>query len=103
MKRREIQQVSNILDAVLAKYGVARAPDMARVKENWASLAGESWGERTEPLRLTDGDLLVEVPDGTTAAVLRYQIPALIEGLTDALGAGIVSSVTLRVARPSGR
>ena len=103
MKRREIQQVSSILDAVLAKYGVARAPDMARVIEDWRELAGESWGERTTPMRLTDGDLLVEVPDGTSAAVLRYQIPALIEGLTDALGAGVVTSVSLRVARPAGR
>lgn len=103
MKRREIQQVSSILDAVLAKYGAARAPDIARVIEDWRELAGDSWGERTTPMRLTNGDLLVEVPDGTSAAVLRYQIPALIEGLTDALGAGVVTSVSLRVARPAGR
>lgn len=99
MTKRELEPVSNLLDAVLARVGAGRAPDLARLTNDWPQLAGHPWNDGTRPTRLSDGDLVVEVPDGTAASLLRYQIPALIDRLQGALGSGVVTSVTLRVAR----
>jgi len=100
MKKKELEPVSNLLDAVLARVGVGRAPDLARLVNDWPELAGHPWDDGTRPTRLSDGDLVVEVPNGAVASLLRYQIPGLIERLQEALGSGVVTSVSLRVARP---
>ena len=42
----------------------------------------------------------MEVADGTTASLLRYQVNDLLERLEQGLGARLVDSVRLRVRSP---
>jgi hypothetical protein len=46
---------------------------------------------------LQRGELLVEVADGATASLLRYQVPGLVDRLEGALGARLVDTVKIRL------
>ena len=60
-------------------------------------MAGEPWAERAAPVGLNRGELVVEVADGTTASLLKYQVNGLLERLEEGLGARLVETVRLRV------
>ncbi|MCJ7725228.1 MAG: DUF721 domain-containing protein, partial [Acidimicrobiia bacterium] len=73
--------------------------DLDRLIEEWADLAGEPWGTRSQPAGLSHGVLVVEVDDGSIATLLTYQQNTLVERLTERLGAPLVTSIKIRVAR----
>jgi predicted nucleic acid-binding Zn ribbon protein len=93
------RRIDELLDDLLQALGVARPVDVAQLVENWAELAGEPWGERSRPVLLKDGELVVEVEDGTAATLLKYRQADLIERLGERLGRGLVSTIRVRMAR----
>jgi hypothetical protein len=95
-----LKQVGGIIDAILARVGTGRAPELVRLIEDWDQLAGDGWAGLSRPVRLKEGELLVEVDGGTQASLLRYRVPDLLRSLETNLGMGVVESVVLRVARP---
>ncbi len=97
-RRRDLVPLSETLDAVLARIGAARAPDLARIVADWEALAGEPWATRARPVKLAAGELVVEVDDGATASLLKYQALDLIDRCAAAFGPGVVSTVAIRVA-----
>lgn len=101
--RRDPMPISDLLDAFLARVGGGRAPELTRLTASWDDLAGPPWAGRSRPARFEQSELLVEVPDGATASLLRFKVPDLIARLDGALGHGVVGSVRLRVARGRGR
>ena len=96
---RDLEPVSGFLDQVLRRFGMPDPVDLSRLVEEWPELAGEPWGTRSRPAGLDRGELLVEVDDGSVATLLRYQQAALVERLERQLGAGLVTSVRIRVNR----
>ena len=96
---RDLERVSGFLDQVLRRFGLPDPVDLGRLVEEWADVAGEPWGTRSRPAGLADGELLVEVADGSLATLLRYQQGALLERLEQRLGPGLVTSVRIRVNR----
>lgn len=95
--------LGELLDGLLEGLGVARPTDTAELVERWDSVAGEPFAERSQPVQLRDGELLLEVADGTTATLLRYHEADLVERLKSELGAGLVTTVRVRVARSRQR
>lgn len=96
------QSIDELLDELLQALGVARPVDVAQLVEKWAELAGEPWGDRSRPVLLKDGELLVEVTDGTAATLLKYRQSDLVERLGDKLGRGLVNTVRVRISRSVG-
>ena len=96
------QPIDELLDELLQALGVARPVDVAQLVESWAELAGEPWGERSRPVLLKDGELDVEVADGTAATLLKYRQSDLVERLGEKLGRGLVNTVRVRITRSSG-
>jgi hypothetical protein len=90
--------IADLLDAFLARVGGGRAPELTRLARDWDEHAGSPWAGRSRPVRLENAELVVEVQDGASASLLRFQVPALIARLDGALGHGVVASVRLRVA-----
>lgn len=97
-RRSEPVPLSDMLDSLLAQLGAARAPDLSRLLAGWEDLAGEPWASRARPIKLAGGELVVEVSDGATASLLKYQALDLIDRCAAEFGPGVVSSVAIRVA-----
>jgi predicted nucleic acid-binding Zn ribbon protein len=96
---RDLERVSGFLDQVLRRFGIPDPVDLGRLVEEWEDLAGDPWGSRSRPAGLADGELLVEVDDGSLATLLRYQQGVLLDRLERRLGPGLVTSVRIRVNR----
>ena len=101
MSEKGLRQIAGILDGILARVGTGGASQLARLVEDWSGVAGPAWAA-ARPVRLREGELLVEVENGAAASLLRFQVPDLLRDLEAGLGAGVVDSVVLRVARRGG-
>ncbi len=96
----DLQRIGDDLEAVLRRLGLPAPGALDRLLNDWPGLAGGVWAERAVPVGLREGELLVDVADGTTASLLRYQVSDLLERLEQGLGARLVDSVRLRVRSP---
>lgn len=96
---REPTPLGDLLRGVLKDLGVASPENAIALLERWHQLAPPPWAERAVPVSLRSGVLEVAVADGTTASLLRYQASQLVEELGARLGAGLVTTVTIRVDR----
>jgi hypothetical protein len=94
----DLQRIGDDLDGVLRRLGLPSPDALDRLLNEWPEVAGGVWAQRAVPVGLRSGELVVEVADGSTASLLRYQVDALLERLEQALGARLVGSVRLRVA-----
>lgn len=97
---RGLEPVRGFLDEVLQRFGMPGSADLDTLVGRWEELAGEPWGSRSRPAGLRSGELVVEVDDGSVATLLKYRSAALLDALEEGLGARIVTSVKIRVARP---
>ncbi len=93
----ELRRIGEGLDAVLRRLGLPGADVLERLVTDWAGLAGEPWASRSRPARLQRGELTVEVADGTTASLLRYQSGELLKRLEEGLGGRLVEVVHIRL------
>lgn len=85
------------IDRVLAGLGAPPAPVLTRIAENWADLVGPAAAEHTQPGRLVDGRLHVEVDDPAWASQMRWQVTTLIARIDDLVPGAVVREVTVRV------
>ncbi len=95
----DLEPIGEHVEALLRRIGLPRAPALARLLDEWASLAGEPWGSTATPVGLEAGVLVVDVLDGGHASLLRYQVGHLVDRLSNELGAGVVTGVRIRVGK----
>lgn len=100
MSERSLRSVEQVLKDVLGGLGMDEAGATAELFSRWRELAGDPWDRRTRPLTLRDGELTVVADGPASASVLRYRVGELVARLSSALGAGVVTSVRVRVGRP---
>jgi hypothetical protein len=96
----DLQRIGDGLEAVLRRLGLPAPGALDRLIDEWAPLAGGAWAERATPVGFGRGELVVEVADGATASLLRYQVGDLLDRLEKGLGARLVETVRLRVRGP---
>ena len=96
----DLQQIGDGLEAILRRLGLPAPGALDRLLNDWAELAGGAWAERATPVGLRDGELLVDVPDGATASLLKYQVSDLLDRLERGLGTRLVTGVRIRVESP---
>jgi hypothetical protein len=92
------KEISAILGRVIEKAAVGVDVRQADLIRAWADLVPPDWALAT-PVGVRDEVLLVEVRDGTTASVLRYQVDVLMRAISDEFGAGLVRSVRVKISR----
>ena len=85
------------LDRVAASLGVTRASTLSAVFASWPELVGESVAQHARPRSLKGGTLVVAVDEPAWATQLRWLEADLVTRLNEALGAGQVDRIEVRV------
>ena len=96
------EPVGALLDGLLAKVTTPGGRVMMDLAGHWDQIAGRPWAGVSRPVGLRNGVLIVQVTDGSTATVLRFQQAALMQGMNKRFGEGTVVDVKLRV-RPENQ
>ena len=89
--------MGDALDAVTRGLGMAGSRQVGAVFGAWAGVVGEHVAAHSRPVSLRDGVLVVHVDEPAWATQLRYLTGELLERLGDAVGAGVVTRVEVRV------
>lgn len=96
--RREPQEISDVLGRVIEGAAVGVDVRQADLVARWHGFAPGDWPAGV-PIGVREEVLLVEVPDGSVASLLRYQTASLLDAISDEFGEGLVRSVRLRISR----
>jgi hypothetical protein len=97
-QKSQPQEISEILGKVIESAAVGVDVRQAELIGRWTDLVPPDWTLAT-PVGVRDEVLLVEVHDGATASVLRYQVDPLLRAIFDEFGSGLVRSVRVTIAR----
>lgn len=97
-KRRQPQEISDILGEVIESAAAGVDVRQADLVTRWKKIVPPDW-TLGDPVGVRDAVLLVEVPDGSTASILRYQVEPLMAAITDEFSADLVSSVRVKIRR----
>jgi hypothetical protein len=84
-----------ILAPALTAAGLDSTAQTWRIGEVWPEALGAQIGSRAVPLRLTDGELLVSVPDAVWRQELSLLAPDILHRLNERLGATVVKRLRL--------
>ena len=95
------RRLGESLDAVARSIGGPPASALVTLFDGWADIVGPTVAAHSKPLSLTRGVLAVAVDEPGWATQMTYLEADLLRRLTEALGPGIVTRVTVRV-RPAG-
>lgn len=96
----DLERIGGDLASFLDRLGMPPILDLARLVEEWDSIAGEPFATMARPAGFSDGELLVEVSDGSAASIMKYRAGALLDRLRESLGDGIVERIRIRVGNP---
>jgi predicted nucleic acid-binding Zn ribbon protein len=94
----EPEEISSLIGAVLENTQVDADLRHGEMTSEWAEFVSRDW-RNAVPVGVRDGTLLVAVPDGATASLLRYQIPPLLASIQERYGVGLVTGVRITVDR----
>ncbi len=94
-----LEPISDAVGTLLQNLGIADPGVSARLVREWLAITGEPWDKATRPVRLRNGELVLEVSSPAEVSVLRYRTGELLAQLDRHLGEGIVEVVRLKTAR----
>lgn len=90
--------VGDVIDTVLSRIGGGRRPPLLEIRERWNDIVGGSWQASSRPVKVTGDTVVVEVRDGATASVLRFELDHVERRLAELAPTSGVTKVRLRVA-----
>lgn len=93
--------VGDLIDRVLGRIARGSPGAVLALRAAWRDVAGVRLADRSAPVSLEAGVLTVEVDDGGTASLLRFETANLIRRAADVC-VEPVSSVSFRVKRNRG-
>ena len=96
--KRQPKEISEILGRVIESAAVGVDVRQAELIQGWEDIVPPDWALAT-PVGVRNEVLLVEVGDGATAALLRYQREPLMGAIAEAFGPGLIRSVRITVSR----
>jgi hypothetical protein len=96
-------ELSGLLDRVVRGMGAPGTDAVELVFNRWDEVVGGVLASRTRPVSLDRGTLVLEADDPAVVSHVRWLEHDLVERLDELLGAGRVTAVEVRVARPGGR
>jgi predicted nucleic acid-binding Zn ribbon protein len=97
-ERREPEPIDDLLGSIIERVGADKDLAISELVASWESIVPEAWRGRSRPIGVRERTLLVEVPSGAVASLLRYDSASLVSVVTDRFGPDLVHSVRFRVA-----
>jgi hypothetical protein len=97
-ERRDPEEISSLIGALVEGATVSVDIRHGELVDEWLDIVPDDWTFAT-PIGVKDGTLLVTVPDGATASLLRFQIRSLLDLCEARFGAGVITDVRMRVER----
>jgi predicted nucleic acid-binding Zn ribbon protein len=94
---KNVTEASAHLEAILEQVGVSGGLEEEKVKEAWASLAGQLVAKQTEPVSLRKGCLTLKVLQPAMRYHLEQLKPGLLRRLQAELGESNVTSLRLTI------
>ncbi len=91
------RRVAESLDDVARSLGGPPATALAALFGSWGEIVGPAIAAHSRPLSLSRGALAIAVDEPGWATQLTYLEADLLRRLDEALGAGVVTRVTVRV------
>jgi len=102
--RRDLEPIGRDLEVLLARLGMPTVIDLTELVADWETVAGEPFAGMAEPVGFKDGELVLEVKDGSAASLLKYRVGPLLDRLKGHFGEGTVTRIRIRVGnRKKGR
>lgn len=96
-------ELASLLDRVVRGMGAPGTDAVELVFNRWADVVGGVLASRTRPVSLERSTLVLEADDPAVVSHVRWLEQDLVARLDELLGAGRVTAVEVRVARPGGR
>ena len=96
-------EVSQLLDRVVRGMGAPGTDAVELVFNRWEDVVGTVLAKQTRPTGLDQGRLVLVADDPAVVSHVRWLEAQLLERLAGLLGAGRVTGVDVRVARPGQR
>ena len=91
------RRIAASLDAVARNLGGAGGPALVDLLQRWPEVVGEALAAHCRPLSLRAGTLTIAADEPAWGAQLRWLEADLLRRLDEALGAGTVSAVAVRI------
>ena len=93
------EEISGLIGEVLERVSAGADTRQGEIVDDWDVFAPGDWASGT-PIGVKDGVLLVSVPNGAIASLVKYQVTALIGAIDRRYGPGVVTGVRVSVTRP---
>jgi predicted nucleic acid-binding Zn ribbon protein len=93
---RDPQLLGPTLDRLVADRGWETDAAVGGVMGRWAAIVGPEVAAHATPQAFEDGELVVAADSTAWATQIRLLAPTLLARLAEELGAGVVTSVTVR-------
>lgn len=91
------RRLAESLDAVARNLGGAGAPALVDLLRRWPEVVGEAVAGHSRPVALRHGTLTIVADEPAWGAQLRWLEADLLARLDQALGAGAVTRVVVRI------
>ena len=95
--RREPEVVDDLIGSIVEKAGASSDLNESKLVSSWNDIVSERWQGRSRPIGVREQTLLVEVPEGADASLLRYDSADLLRRISARFGPDLVRSVRFRV------
>ena len=97
-KRPDPTPIDDLLGTIVERAGASPDLGVAKLVSSWDDVVSGRWRGRSRPIGVRDQTLLVEVPDGADASLLRYDSADLLRRISKRFGPDLVRAVKFRVA-----
>jgi predicted nucleic acid-binding Zn ribbon protein len=96
-KKTQPEEIDDVLGSIIAKAGASADLGVSRLVASWDDVVSERWRGCSRPIGVKERTLLVEVPTGADASILRYDTADLLRRISARFGPDLVRAVRFRV------
>lgn len=95
--RPDPKPIDDLLGTIVEKAGASPDLGVARLVSSWEDVVSDRWRGRSRPIGVRDQTLLVEVPEGADASILRYDSADLLRRISQRFGPDLVKAIKFRI------
>ena len=96
-EQRDPEVVDDLIGSIVEKAGASPDLNVSKLVASWDDIVSERWMGRSKPIGVREQTLLVEVPEGADASLLRYDTADLIHRISSRFGPDLIRAVRFRV------
>jgi predicted nucleic acid-binding Zn ribbon protein len=96
-QRPDPKPIDDLIGTIVEQAGASPDLGIARLVSSWDDVVSERWRGRSRPVGVREQTLLVEVPEGADASLLRYDSADLVRRISQRFGPDLVRAVKFRV------